>query len=50
MSCDKPAQAADTDPAYADGLTKLFNEVKVKDRIADLSPEYRKFCEWLRIE
>lgn len=43
-------QVLDADTVCADGLTKLFNEVKVKDRIAALSPEYRKFCEWLRIE
>ena len=33
-----------------DGLTKLFAEVKEKDRIDDLSLEYKKFAEWLRIE
>lgn len=34
----------------ADGLTKLFKEIRVKDRISDLAPEYQKFAEWLRIE
>ena len=34
----------------ADGLTKLFKEIKDKDTIADLSLEYQKFAEWLRIE
>lgn len=34
----------------ADGLTKLFKEIRVKIRIADLNPEYQKFAEWLRIE
>ncbi|KAL8855851.1 MAG: hypothetical protein Q9178_007512 [Gyalolechia marmorata] len=32
------------------GLTKLFQEIKDKERIADLSTEYQKFAEWLRIE
>ncbi|KAH8694095.1 PX domain protein [Talaromyces proteolyticus] len=32
------------------GLTKLFSEIKEKDRIEELSPEYQKFAEWLRIE
>ena len=34
----------------ADGLTKLFKEIKDKEKIADLSVEYQKFAEWLRIE
>ena len=34
----------------ADGLSKLFAEIKVKDKIEDLSVEYKKFAEWLRIE
>ena len=34
----------------ADGLTKLFKEIKDKEKIADLSLEYQKFAEWLRIE
>lgn len=33
-----------------DGLTKLFREIKEKNCIADLSPEYQKFAEWMRIE
>ena len=33
-----------------DGLSKLFAEIKVKDTIADLTVEYKKFAEWLRIE
>lgn len=33
-----------------DGLTQLFQEIKDKERIADLSTEYQKFAEWLRIE
>lgn len=33
-----------------DGLTKLFTEIKEKGKIADLSLEYQKFAEWLRIE
>ncbi len=35
---------------YPDGLTKLFKEIKDKEKIADLSLEYQKFVEWLRIE
>lgn len=35
---------------YTDGLTKLFAEIKEKDKIDDLSMEYKKFAEWLRIE
>jgi hypothetical protein len=32
------------------GLTKLFAEIKAKNTIQELSPEYQKFAEWLRIE
>ncbi|KAI1649770.1 succinate flavoprotein subunit [Daldinia loculata] len=32
------------------GLTKLFQEVKEKNTIQDLSLQYQKFAEWLRIE
>lgn len=32
------------------GIRSLFAEIKKKDRIADLDPEYKKFAEWLRIE
>lgn len=28
----------------------LFKEIKEKEKIGDLSIQYRKFCEWLRIE
>ena len=34
----------------ADGLTKLFQEIRAKKTIEELSPEYQKFAEWLRIE
>ncbi|KIW64904.1 hypothetical protein PV04_07208 [Phialophora macrospora] len=34
----------------ANGLTKLFTEIREKEKIEDLSPEYQKFAEWLRIE
>jgi hypothetical protein len=34
----------------SNGLTKLFAEIKVKEKIEDLSLEYKKFAEWLRIE
>ena len=36
--------------SHEDGLTKLFKEIKDKDKIADLSMEYQRFAEWLRIE
>ncbi|PHH86080.1 hypothetical protein CDD83_10784 [Cordyceps sp. RAO-2017] len=32
------------------GLTMLFKEIKDKETIEDLSIQYRKFAEWLRIE
>jgi hypothetical protein len=32
------------------GLTKLFQEIKDKEKIQDLSLQYQKFAEWLRIE
>ncbi|KAK7421946.1 hypothetical protein QQX98_001940 [Neonectria punicea] len=32
------------------GLTVLFQEIKEKETIPDLSIQYRKFAEWLRIE
>ena len=32
------------------GLTKLFQEIRNKDKIEDLSMDYKKFAEWLRIE
>jgi hypothetical protein len=34
----------------ANGLSHLFQEVRVKNTIAELKPEYQKFAEWLRIE
>ena len=34
----------------ANGLSKLFGEIREKEKIEDLSPEYQKFAEWLRIE
>ncbi|KGO69954.1 protein of unknown function DUF3818, PX-associated [Penicillium italicum] len=34
----------------SNGLTKLFAEIREKPSIADLSPQYQKFAEWLRIE
>ncbi|KAK9241101.1 hypothetical protein V1525DRAFT_393703 [Lipomyces kononenkoae] len=33
-----------------DGLSKFFNEIREKDRLADLAPQYQKFVEWARIE
>lgn len=32
------------------GLSHLFQEIKVKNSISQLKPEYQKFAEWLRIE
>ncbi|EER28731.1 hypothetical protein D8B26_000994 [Coccidioides posadasii str. Silveira] len=32
------------------GLTKLFHEIRIKETVEDLSPQYQKFAEWLRIE
>ena len=32
------------------GLTRLFQEIKSKEKIEDLDLEYKKFAEWLRIE
>lgn len=34
----------------SNGLSHLFQEVRVKKTIAELKPEYQKFAEWLRIE
>lgn len=33
-----------------DGLTKLFGAIRQADRLDDLSQNYKKFAEWLRIE
>ena len=32
------------------GLRDLFAEIRKKEKLNDLDPEYRKFAEWLRIE
>ena len=32
------------------GLSHLFQEIRVKNKISELRPEYQKFAEWLRIE
>lgn len=34
----------------SNGLRNLFAEIKRKEKIADLEPEYKKFAEWLKIE
>lgn len=34
----------------ANGLSHLFQEIRVKNTIKELKPEYQKFAEWLRIE
>jgi hypothetical protein len=34
----------------ANGLTNLFAEVRAKNTIRELKPEYQRFAEWLRIE
>ena len=41
---------SDANVAFADGLTKLFSEIREKNSIAELSPQFQKFAEWLRIE
>ncbi|KAK9496229.1 hypothetical protein V1508DRAFT_347229 [Lipomyces doorenjongii] len=33
-----------------DGLSNFFNEIREKDKLADLAPQYQKFVEWARIE
>lgn len=33
-----------------DGLTKLFSEIREKKCVEELSPQFQKFAEWLRIE
>ena len=38
------------DVVERNGLTKLFQEIRTKNTIQELSPEYQKFAEWLRIE
>ncbi|TVY47211.1 PX domain-containing protein [Lachnellula cervina] len=38
------------DIVESNGLTKLFKEIKDKPTIQDLSVQYQKFAEWLRIE
>ncbi|KAJ5459659.1 uncharacterized protein N7458_001211 [Penicillium daleae] len=38
------------DIVESNGLTKLFAEIREKPCIAELSPQYQKFAEWLRIE
>lgn len=38
------------DIVESNGLTKLFSEIRQKEKLEDLSPEYKKFAEWLRIE
>lgn len=38
------------DIVESNGLTKLFSEIREKQTVADLSPQYQKFAEWLRIE
>jgi hypothetical protein len=32
------------------GLSHLFSEIRSKNKISELKPEYQKFAEWLRIE
>ncbi|KAL2854882.1 hypothetical protein BJY01DRAFT_231824 [Aspergillus pseudoustus] len=38
------------DIVESNGLTKLFAEIREKQTVEDLSPQYQKFAEWLRIE
>ncbi|KAI9798402.1 MAG: hypothetical protein M1833_004796 [Piccolia ochrophora] len=34
----------------SNGLTRLFQEIREKEKLDDLSVQYKKFAEWLRIE
>ena len=34
----------------AEGLSRLFEEIRVKENISDLRPEYQKVTEWAKIE
>ncbi|KAI9847197.1 MAG: hypothetical protein M1837_003061 [Sclerophora amabilis] len=38
------------DIVESNGLTKLFQEIRTKDTLDDLSVQYKRFAEWLRIE
>jgi hypothetical protein len=38
------------DGLMIEGLTKLFEEIRVKESIKDLQPEYQKVAEWAKIE
>ncbi|KAK9452468.1 hypothetical protein V1511DRAFT_507608 [Dipodascopsis uninucleata] len=38
------------DIVQKDGLSRFFSEIREKDNIKDLSPQYQKFVEWARIE
>ncbi|KAI9888635.1 MAG: hypothetical protein M1814_006575 [Vezdaea aestivalis] len=38
------------DVVETNGLTKLFAEIKEKEKIENLTLDYKKFAEWLRIE
>ncbi|KAI9869067.1 MAG: hypothetical protein M1813_002890 [Trichoglossum hirsutum] len=38
------------DIVESNGLTKLFQEIREKEKLEDLSVQYQKFAEWLRIE
>lgn len=33
-----------------EGLTKLFEEIRLKETIKELRPEYQKVIEWAKIE
>ena len=50
MSKYEKSLARQTLMVIPDGLTNLFKEIRDKQTIADLSFEYQKFAEWLRIE
>ncbi|KAH0545098.1 hypothetical protein FGG08_000869 [Glutinoglossum americanum] len=38
------------DIVESNGLTKLFQEIREKEKLEDLSVQYQKFAEWLKIE
>ena len=46
----RPSAIARRSADNTDGLSRLFQEIRVKKTIAELRPEYQRFAEWLRIE
>jgi len=48
--CELTSSRFRRDIVESNGLTNLFKEIKDKPTIQDLSVQYQKFAEWLRIE